>query len=134
MIFLDTNVVIYAVSSAPGEESKREQAFALIAAGDYATSAQVHAEFYFKATGRLKPPIAHDEALEWLTRLRLFPVVPVTGALVAAGAAIARRYMISYWDGAIIAAAEEIGATALYSEDLNNGQRYGSVRVVNPFA
>ncbi len=43
------------------------------------------------------------------------------------------RHEISYWDGAIIAAAESLGASILYTEDLNHGQHYGSVRAVNPF-
>lgn len=37
------------------------------------------------------------------------------------------------WDAAILAAAEALGAATVYSEDLNGGRRYGSVRVVNPF-
>ena len=134
MIFLDTNVLLYAVTSAPAEEAKRRLAIAVIAGGDYATSGQVHAEFFYNATMKIKPPIMAAEALEWLARLRRFPVVPVTGELVARGVANAERYQISYWDGAILAAAQEIGADTLYSEDLNVGQRYGSVRVVNPFA
>ena len=133
MIFLDTNVLLYAVSARGGEEAKRLTAINLLAAGGYATSGQVHAEFYYQATARLKPPIPHEQALAWLDRFRRFDVIPVTGAIVAAGAANAVRYKISYWDGAILAAAAEIGADMLYSEDLSNGQRYGSVRVVNPF-
>jgi predicted nucleic acid-binding protein len=43
------------------------------------------------------------------------------------------RFEISYWDAAILAAAEALGAETVYSEDLNAGQRYGRVRVVNPF-
>ena len=53
--------------------------------------------------------------------------------MVIAGIDHARRYQLSYWDGAIIAAAERLGARVLYSEDLNHGQTYGSVRVENPF-
>ncbi len=34
----------------------------------------------------------------------------------------------------VYAAAEAMGARTLYSEDLNSGQLYGDVRVVNPFA
>jgi predicted nucleic acid-binding protein len=34
----------------------------------------------------------------------------------------------------MLAAAEALGAETVYSEDLNTGQRYGRVRVVNPFA
>ncbi|MGH9483108.1 MAG: hypothetical protein ACRD1L_13550 [Terriglobales bacterium] len=44
------------------------------------------------------------------------------------------RYAVSYWDAAILAAAEALGAHTVYSEDLNHGQRYGQVRVLNPFA
>ncbi len=40
---------------------------------------------------------------------------------------------LSYWDGAIIAAAQRLEAATLYSEDLNDGQVYGTVRVVNPY-
>jgi len=53
---------------------------------------------------------------------------------VKRGIESAERYKISYWDGAIIAAAETLRAGILYTEDLNDGQLYGSVRVVNPFA
>ena len=43
-------------------------------------------------------------------------------------------YQVSYWDGAILAASEALGAATLYSEDVNPGQQYGSVQVRNPFA
>ena len=134
MIFFDTNILLYAAASAASESEKRLRAITAIARGDYATSGQVLAEFYYNATRKIKPPLEHAEALGWLDRLRHFPVVPVTATLVARGAANAASYQISYWDGAIIAAAQEIGAETLYSEDLNAGQRYGNVRVVNPFA
>ena len=42
------------------------------------------------------------------------------------------RYQISFWD-ALILAAESGGAGVVYTEDLNHGQRYGSVLVQNPF-
>ena len=133
MKFFDTNILLYAAASASDEAQKRARAMALIARGDVATSGQVLAEFYYNATNKIKPPLDHAEALGWLDRLRHFPVVPVTATLVARGAATAKRFQISYWDGAILAAAEEIGAETMYSEDLNHGQRYGPVRVINPF-
>ena len=48
--------------------------------------------------------------------------------------AIEARYQISFWDALIIQAAESSGASILYSEDLSDGQTYGSVRVVNPLS
>jgi predicted nucleic acid-binding protein len=46
---------------------------------------------------------------------------------------LSERYRINYWDGAILAAAEALGAETLYTEDLGHGQIYGSVRAINPF-
>ena len=46
---------------------------------------------------------------------------------------ISLQHRISYWDGAILAAAERLGAEIVYTEDLSHGQPYGPVRVVNPF-
>ena len=43
------------------------------------------------------------------------------------------RWGISYWDAAILAAARAAGCTEVLSEDLNEGQDYGGVIVVNPF-
>jgi predicted nucleic acid-binding protein len=43
------------------------------------------------------------------------------------------RYQISYWDAAIMAAAKELSAGVVFSEDLNHGQSYDGVVVKNPF-
>ena len=40
---------------------------------------------------------------------------------------------IYYWDAAILAAAGALGSETVYSEDLNAGQQYGRVQVINPF-
>jgi predicted nucleic acid-binding protein len=44
-----------------------------------------------------------------------------------------RRFQLSQWDATIIAAALELGCHTVYSEDLNHGQDYGGVTVINPF-
>lgn len=43
------------------------------------------------------------------------------------------RFHISFWDALIVAAAEAGGASLLFTEDLNDGQHYGSVLARNPF-
>jgi predicted nucleic acid-binding protein len=131
--FIDTNVLLYAAGYEQADLYKRERAMLLLRDGDCVMSGQVLAEFYFNATRPKKLNLPHAIAVEWIEDFKRFPIVPVTADLVARGAATADRYQISYWDGAIIAAAQEIGADTLYSEDLNAGQRYGNVRVVNPF-
>ena len=133
MNFVDTNVLLYAAGYEDIEQRKRERALAILISGDCAMSGQVLAEFYFNAVNPKKLDLPHVVALDWIEDFRRFPIVPVTADLVARGAANADRYQISYWDGAIVAAAHEIGAQTLFTEDLSHGQRYGSVRVVNPF-
>lgn len=75
-----------------------------------------------------------DAALDrWLGFLGACPSVSVDEAYVRGGLECARRYRISFYDAALLAAAERLGAPVFYSEDLGHGQQYGAVRVVNPF-
>jgi predicted nucleic acid-binding protein len=132
-VFLDTNILVYAAIPSDKEPGKTEKANNIIDTVDYGISAQVLAEFYDVATRKGGRPLTADEAFAWIQRLARLPCVPVDSMLVIAGIRNSVRYRISYWDGAIIAAAERLGAEILYTEDLNPGQIYGSVRVVNPF-
>lgn len=131
--FLDTNVLIYAVSGSPAESMKKEKALGLIEHLDFGLSAQVLQEFYVNVTREIARPLSPDEALALLEQFRCFPMVWTDYPLIVAGVETSLRFGISYWDGTIIAAAEALGARTLYTEDLNHGQNYGSVRAVNPF-
>ncbi len=73
------------------------------------------------------------QALEFIDSIGHFPLHDVTIDLFRAGAAISGRFQLSYWDGAILAAARALGRDVLYSEDLNAGQNYDGVLAVNPF-
>jgi len=131
--FLDANVLVYAASALPEDATKRARAIDLMRDVDFGVSAQVLQEFYNTATRKMRPRLSHGDAIAVVRKLALLPCVDVDLALIEAGAEVSNRHQISYWDGAVIAAAERLGATTLYSEDLNDGQRYGSVTVVNPF-
>ncbi len=131
--FLDTNVLVYAVAGGEREETKRGRALELLDDVDFGLSAQVLQEFYVTVVRKVEQPLSPGEALEWIEQLEAFPCQPLDSALVKVGAEIGQHYRISYWDGAIIAAAEALGARTLFTEDLSHGQTYGSVRVVNPF-
>jgi predicted nucleic acid-binding protein len=132
--FLDTNVLIYAAAGRRDAPEKAERAWSLIEKGNFGLSAQVLGEFYVNVVKKPAVPLQPEEAATWIDRLCVFPVVPVDADLVREALANSRRYLLSYWDAAIIAAAERLGAPILYSEDLNHSQAYGTVRVVNPFA
>lgn len=132
--FLDTNVLLYAALGKGTAEAKRAVAVDLIGRSVFGTSTQVLQEFYTAAIkqrfGRALTPI---EAREWVADLDEQPCATMDKALIQVAIEISWRYRINYWDGAILAAAERLGAEIVYTEDLNHGQSYGSVRVINPF-
>jgi len=129
--FLDTNILLYAASSAKSEERKRAKARELLAMEGGSLSVQVQAEFYVNATAKFK--LSHDQVVGILESLEAYPVLAVTEAVFWAALQIKNRYKLSYWDSAIIAAAVELGCQTVYSEDLNHGQSYAGIRVINPF-
>jgi predicted nucleic acid-binding protein len=131
--FFDTNVLVYAVDRSPSGLAKGTAAIDLIKNVDFGLSAQVLQEFYVTVTRKLELPLSPDEALAFIERLQVFPTMAVEADLIAEGIRNSLKYQISYWDGAILAAAERLGTKIVYSEDLNHGQRYGSLRVINPF-
>jgi len=130
--FLDTDILIYAAKGRLDEPAKWQVAQGLLTAA-FGTSGQVLAEFYSNATRKGSVPLDPAVARRWVQLLAKRPLVPVDEHLALSGIDLSQRYQISYWDGAIIAAAERLGAKTLYSEDLSHGQTYGSVTVVNPF-
>lgn len=131
--FVDTNVLIYAVSNAAADQAKRDLALQLLARDDIAVSGQILAEFYVVATSN-KVNLTHDEAVLLLRSLAEIPVCPITRELVLEAIDSKQRFGISYWDAAVLAAAKQMGCATVYSEDLNAGQDYDGVTVVNPFA
>lgn len=133
--FLDTNILIYAAAAKRDERHKQAIAKEIVATREFCLSGQVLVEFYVNLTkpGKIEIPLAQAIINDWLDTLEGFPVLPVDAELVRSGVEFSRRYQVSYFDGAIIAAAERLGAPILYTEDLNHGQKYGSVTVINPF-
>ena len=116
------------------EADKCRSAVDLLNERDLALSVQVLQEFYYQATRPNRPAaITHDQALRFIESLGRFPVQAVTLDLFRAAVAISRRFKLSYWDGAILAAARAAGCDAVYSEDLSSEQDYDGLRVINPF-
>jgi len=68
-----------------------------------------------------------------VTVLQEWEVFVNNGESVLRALEIEQQYQISFWDGLIINAAHSSGAEILYTEDLNDGQVFGGVWVVNPF-
>jgi predicted nucleic acid-binding protein len=134
MRFVDTNVLLYAVSTAPAEAPKAEAARRLLEADDLALSVQVLQEFYVQATrGSRKDRLTHEQAALLVEAWLRFPVQETTVPLMQAALETKRRHRISYWDAAVVEAARLLECDVLLSEDLAHGRNYDGVRVVNPF-
>ena len=132
--FLDTTILLYAISPDPEEAQKRAVADALLNRDDGALSVQVLQEFYVQATrpsraGRLPHDIAAGLVRAW-TR---FPVQETNLPIVEAALEIKAAHGFSYWDSAIIAAARALGCRRLYSEDMSHGREVAGVTIANPF-
>ena len=134
MRFVDTNVLLYAVSTVPEEQAKSRAALLALDNDDLVLSVQVLQEFYVQAThGAEQDRLSHDQATLLIESFLRFPVQEMTLKLLKAALATKERFRISYWDAAIIEAAREMGCDTILSEDLNHGQDYGGVTVMNPF-
>ena len=133
--FVDTNVLVYAHDNSAGW--KRNTAQALVAQlwglGTGVLSTQVLQEFCVVLRCRSALPLSIDQTRKVIETFLSWEVVVNTPVSVLRALDLESRYQISFWDALILQAAEESGASTLYSEDLASGQRYGSVRVVNPF-
>jgi predicted nucleic acid-binding protein len=132
--FVDTNVFVYAIDDV--EPAKRDIARNVLASdqyGEFVLSSQILGEFYVTITRKLGKRISEAEAVKALDRLGKYPVVPIDTALVKSAIQISRSSQISYWDGLVVAAAARAGCERLLTEDLNHGQRIGSVCIENPF-
>lgn len=134
-IFVDTNILLYAIDDDPASASKRQRAQHLLLTERWGWSVQVAAEFFVNATSMRRPfrLTAVDAAAlveSWLT----FPTLELTPQIFRAAVELHSRYQLNYWDAAILAAARQMSCRAVYSEDLNAGQVYDGVTVVNPFA
>jgi predicted nucleic acid-binding protein len=131
--FVDTNVLLYAISTVEQEAEKRAIARRVLLRTDLAFSVQVLQEFYVQATrssvGRVAPEIAVRLIRSW----NRFPVQAITVELMFAAFATHRRFGISYWDAAIIEAARSLGCSEVLTEDLQDEEDFAGINAVNPF-
>jgi predicted nucleic acid-binding protein len=132
--FVDTNVLLYSISSEPDERDKAVRANEILDAGDIGLSVQVLQEFYLQSTrGSRTDAITHEQAAGLVEAWCRFPV-QVTDLMVMRAALTTRdRFRISYWDAAILEAARALGCETVLSEDLDDATDYEGIRVEDPF-
>ena len=132
--FVDTNVLLYGVSTARDEADKHVTALSILDRDDIVLSAQVLQEFYVQATRPTKAdPLAHDSAVSLIESWLRFRVIETTVPLVQQALATAARWRVSYWDAAIVEAARIGNCPVVLSEDLQPGMNFAGVTAQNPF-
>lgn len=134
--FVDTNVLVYAHDRSAG--AKHQKAKELVArlwhSGGGVISTQVLQELCVNLRRKASPPLGVEETRRLLQDYQTWEVVVNAPDAVGQALDLESRYQISFWDALILHAAEIAGATTLYSEDLGDRQKFGSVQVVNPFS
>jgi predicted nucleic acid-binding protein len=133
--FVDTNILLYAISRDPDEKEKATRANELLSARDLGLSIQVLQEFYVQATRETRADrLTHEQAAALVDSFRRFPVQETNIGVMLAAISSRQRFGISHWDAAILEAARALGCEVVLSEDLNDDQDYAGVRVANPFS
>lgn len=134
MRFVDTNVLLYAISRDPPERRKAARANAILDEGDIGLSVQVLQEFYVQSTRAIRQDaITHEQAAGLVESWCRFPIQSITVEVMRAALVTSARDRISYWDAAILEAGRALGCSSILSEDLDSGTDYQGLRVVDPF-
>lgn len=134
--FLDTNVFVYSFdASAPAKARRATDLIRrAVATGKGVVSFQVVQEFFNVALRRFAQPMTLADAEQYLAAVfRPLMAIHSSQALYAEALRLNERYRLSWYDALIVAAAIEGQSTLLLSEDLQDGQRFDSLRVQNPF-
>ena len=133
-VFLDTNVLLYSISTADDEAPKRDKALQLLDRPDCVLSVQVLQEFYVQATrASRRNALPHETAVSLTETWLRFAVQENTLAIFQAALELRKNTGFVFWDCAIIAAAQAADCSELYSEDMSHGRRIAGLRIVNPF-
>jgi len=134
--FVDTNVLVYAEDASAGRKHAlaRDLLVKLWNDADGVLSVQVLQELYVTLTRKVGKPLPAANALDIVKEYLAWVVVDHTPKLLVAAASLQQRAQLSFWDALVVQAAIDAGCDRLYTEDLNTGQKFGSLVVVNPFA
>ena len=134
-VFVDSNVLIYAHDLDAGARQQRaaECLRRLWESRAGRLSTQVLQEFYVNVTQKIKAPLSKGAAREIVRSYQPWVHVPITPATVVRASEISEIWQLSFWDGMILASAEQHGVSELLTEDLNHGQIIAGVKIINPF-
>ena len=132
-IFVDTNLIVYPFDNRQPAKQVRARALlqALKSGGDRAVIyTQVMQESYNTLVQKLG--VSKADAAAELRVLMTLETVIMTPDLILAAAELQATASVSFWDAMIIRAAQHGRCAELWTEDMQDGRRFGTVEVVNP--
>ena len=135
-VFVDTNVVVYRYDArAPEKQSRADDWLKMLwNCRSGRLSFQVLQECYATLTRKLKPAMATADAQRVVRALAAWRPVPVDLPVLERAWLLQGRFSLSWWDALIVAAAQASECRVLLTEDLQHGQEFDMIRVVDPFA
>lgn len=135
-VFVDTNVFVYLHDdSEPEKKTRADEWISLLVRGRSGrVSFQVLQELYYTLTSKRRLNVDVAEARLIVRELVVWQPIAADLAMLNRAWALQDRFPLSWWDALIIAAAQTCECKVLLTEDLQDGQEFGAVRVVNPFA
>ena len=130
--FLDTNIFVYGFDR--DDPRKQQRARELVAGNDWFVSWQVVQEFSAVALHKFKVPLQREDLQDYI-ELRLWPKCRVfpTEVVFSQALSIQGKFGFRFYDCLIVASALAGGASVLFSEDLQHGQKIGDLQILNPF-
>lgn len=132
--FVDTNILMYAHDASAGEKHERAKALVEELWRDRTgvVSTQVLQELSVNLRKKVRRPLDVKATRDIIADYLTWQVVVNGGESILEALDLEARFQISFWDALVLQAAQVSGAEVLYSEDLSDGQTYGSVRIANP--
>ena len=134
-IFVDTNILIYAHDISAGFKHRiaKDLLVELWENGQGCLSIQILQEFFVTVTRKVSNPLEVPLAKKVITSLSHWTLHEPRKDDVLIAIDLHQRYLVSFWDAMVINSAQQLECNILWSEDLNPGQSYGNIRIVNPF-
>jgi predicted nucleic acid-binding protein len=133
--FLDTNILVYAYDRSAGD--KHTLAVKLVEEcwenENGCLSIQVLQEFFVNVTRKIATPLEHQTARQIVADLAHWRLQSPDASDFLQAIDLQQSYQLSFWDAMVVQSAARLGCKQLLSEDLNHGQVYGDVQVINPF-
>jgi predicted nucleic acid-binding protein len=132
--FVDTNVLVYSRDVSEREKQKRAREWMryLWYTRSGKLSYQVLQEYYVTVTEILKPGLDRESARNDIRLLLAWQPVPVDAPVTEGAWTLQDRHTLSWWDALILSAAQTCECTRIITEDLQEGEVFGDLSVLNP--